>query len=639
MSEYHQEKESMPSTSLGDWLLADLNLPKGVHSKAEPVHAWWKVMCLTGVDYFSTLGYQPGIAFLAAGVLSPFATLVLVLVTLFAALPLYRRVAQASPNGQGSIAMLEKLFPDWSGKVFVLVLLGFASTDFVITMTLSAADAGAHFVHNPYTPHWLGSQLLVTLLLLFGLGAIFLNGFKEAISIAVVLVAAYLVLNAIVTVKAVGIVMAHPEVFPRWRDAAFAQHSSPLAMLGVCLLLFPKLALGLSGFETGVAVMPLIAGETLEARIRNTRKLLTTAALIMSVFLIATSVVTTLLIPPAAFAEHGPANGRAMAYLAHQYFGNAFGSLYDLSTILILAFAGASAMAGLLNLIPRYLPRFGMAPEWARATRPLVLVFIGVAIVVTLAFHADVDAQGGAYATGVLVLITSGACAVTISVWKTKKLRWAFLLVAGIFLYTTAMNVFERPEGLKISSYFIVTIIVVSLISRAMRSTELRVADVQLSPGAETLLQGIGRDMVRLVPRRPHNGEVDDEAALAAIEARVRHNYGMKAQDVLIFFEIERTDASEFDQRLCIESRTIGKYEVFSAKSPVVANSIAAFLIFLEDRTGQVPHAYFKWKDGNPVANMMRFLFLGEGDAAPVTHEVLRRAVADVGRRPAVHVS
>jgi hypothetical protein len=67
----------------------------------------------------------------------------------------------------------------------------------------------------------------------------------------------------------------------------------------------------------------------------------------------------------------------------------------------------------------------------------LVLVFMSVATVVTLGFHADVDAQGGAYATGVLVLITSAACAVTISLWKTK-MRWAYLLVALIFVYTTS---------------------------------------------------------------------------------------------------------------------------------------------------------------------------------------------------------
>src|SRR5437763_6295757 len=200
----------MTKLGLTDWLLADLKLPKGVHSVAEPVHPWWAVMCLTGVDYFSTLGYQPGIAFLAAGVLSPMATLVLVLVTLFAALPLYARVAKASPNGQGSIAMLERLFPEWGGKVFVLVLLGFATTDFMITMTLSAADAAAHFIHNPFAPRWLGSQMLVTILLLAGLGLVFLKGFKEAIGIAVVLVAAYLLLNAVVTVRATMEVLRHP---------------------------------------------------------------------------------------------------------------------------------------------------------------------------------------------------------------------------------------------------------------------------------------------------------------------------------------------------------------------------------------------------------------------------------------------
>ncbi len=215
-------------------------------------------MCLTGVDYFSTLGYQPGIAFLAAGLLSPVATLILVLVTLFGALPVYWRVAQASPNGQGSIGMLEKFFPQWGGKTLVLILLGFASTDFVITMTLSAADAGAHLVQNPFTPSWMKSQIGVTLVLLILLGAIFLKGFKEAIGIAVVLVALYLALNAAVVVVAIQHVALHPEVLARWKGNLFAQHGGPWAMIGISLILFPKLALGLSGFETGVAVMPLI---------------------------------------------------------------------------------------------------------------------------------------------------------------------------------------------------------------------------------------------------------------------------------------------------------------------------------------------------------------------------------------------
>jgi len=621
--------------ALTDWLLADLRLPKGVYNAAEPVHPWWRVMCLTGVDYFSTLGYQPGIAFLAAGVLSPIATLVLVLVTLFAALPIYRRVARSSPNGMGSIAMLERLFPEWGGKVFVLVLLGFATTDFIITMTLSAADAAAHFVHNPFTPKWLTSQMSVTLMLLAILGAIFLKGFKEAIGIAVILVASYLSLNAIVTVRGLFEVLRHPHLVIGWKNAVFAQHPNWLGIVGICLLLFPRLALGLSGFETGVSVMPLISGEDVEARIRNTQKLLVTAAGIMSIFLIATSLVTTILIPPSAFADGGDANGRALAFLAHHYLGNIFGSVYDISTIFILAFAGASALAGLLNLIPRYLPRFGMAPEWTRAARPLVLVFLAVAFFVTVRFHANVDAQGGAYATGVLVLMTSAACAVTLSVWNTRA-RFPFLLVALIFVYTTVMNILERPEGLKISSFFIVTILFVSFVSRATRSTELRITGIELTPDAADILRAVGNQTVRFVPRRPRPRTRED---FQRIDELLRTKHGLPAHEKIVFVEVERTDASEFTEHLTVQGKRVSNHCILCARSPMVANSLAALLIHAGKMTGSVPHIYFKWKEGNPVANMFRFLFLGEGDEAPLTHEVLRKAIPDVDRRPIVHVS
>ncbi len=632
------EQERTSGNRLRDWLLADLMLPKGVHSEAEAVHPWWKVMCLTGVDYFSTLGYQPGIAFLAAGLLSPIATFVLVLVTLFAALPLYRRVAGASPHGQGSIAMLERLFPAWGGKIFVLVLLGFASTDFIITMTLSAADAAAHFVHNPFAPHFLRGQMLITLLLLVALSAVFLRGFKEAIGIAVVLVGLYLALNAVVTVVALVQVFEHPALLPNWKAAVLTQHPSVLGMVGISLLLFPKLALGLSGFETGVAVMPLIQGGSesdLRGRIRNTRKLLATAAGIMSVFLILTSVVTTLLIPAAAFAEGGEANGRAMAYLAHQYLGNGFGSVYDISTILILAFAGASAMAGLLNLIPRYLPRLGMAPEWTLASRPLVLVFMGIAFFVTLMFRADVDAQGGAYATGVLVLITSAAVAVVISLGKRRR-RFVYIGIAVIFVYTTTLNIWERPEGLKISSFFILAMLLVSLVSRAARATELRITGIELSPSALRLLAEDEDQVIRLIARTPQQETSED---LDRVGRAVRKRYGLTDQECIYFFEVVKGDASEFDCTLCVDGEQLGNNKILKARSPVVANSIAALLIELERMTGNVPHAYFKWKSGNPLANAFRFLFLGEGDAAPLTHEVLRRAVKDPDRLPVVHVS
>jgi hypothetical protein len=620
--------------SFAAWFFSDLERPQSAHASDDTrKYPWRHVMCLTGVDYFSTLGSQSGIAFLAAGLLSPVATLVLVLVTLFAALPVYNRVAAASPYGQGSIAMLEKLFPGWTGKVFVLVLLGFATTDFIITMTLSAADAADHFVHNPYTPHSLQNQMNVTLFLLAILGAIFLKGFKEAINIAVVLVGSYLALNLIVTLVALVHVLLHPHLVLDWKNAIFTQHGSLLSIVGISALLFPRLALGLSGFETGVSVMPLIESENLDARISNTRRLLAAAAKIMSVFLLATSIVTTLLIPAADFQEGGPANGRAMAFLAHRYLGNGFGTLYDLSTILILAFAGASAMAGLLNLIPRYLPGFGMAPEWARASRPLVLVFLSVAFAVTRLFNANVDAQGGAYATGVLVLITSAACAVTIAA-RTVLSRLALGVVSLIFIYTTLVNIYERPEGLKISCIFIFTMVFLSLVSRAFRSTELRIT-VELDSQAQALLAENANQTVRLIAWNPHNTSKDREQA----KMELRELHGLAHDESIYFIEVERGDTSEFTETIAIQGSREGPNRVLRATSPAVANAIAALLIQLKNTTGCIPQVYFHWTDVDPIVNLLRFVFLGEGDTAPVTHEILRRAIKDPAQRPMVHVS
>ena len=222
-----------------------LEEPVGPHVRPRHTDSWWKVMCLTGVDYFSTLAYQPGIAFIAAGTLSPIATLVLVLLTLFGALPMYSRVSEMSPNGQGSISMLEKLLPRWKGKVVVLCLLGFAATDFVITITLSAADATAHLIENPMAPHWLHQPVPVTIVLLLALGGIFLKGFRDAITLAVVLVGIYLALNVIVVVDGFRAIAGNPAVLGAWKESLFEQHGHPLMMGAMALLLFPKLALGL----------------------------------------------------------------------------------------------------------------------------------------------------------------------------------------------------------------------------------------------------------------------------------------------------------------------------------------------------------------------------------------------------------
>jgi hypothetical protein len=602
-------------------------------------------MCLTGVDYFSTLGYQPGIAALAAGLLSPIATLVLVVLTLFGALPVYRRVAEESPRGEGSIAMLQRLLPFWKGKIFVLVLLGFAATDFTITMTLSAADATAHIVENPHVPALLhGHQVAITLLLLAVLGAVFLKGFTEAIGVAVGLVAVYLGLNVVVVGVALWHVATSPSLVTNWGAALTTQYGNPLVMVAVALLVFPKLALGLSGFETGVAVMPHVEGapdDTEErplGRIRGTKRLLTTAALIMSVFLLTSSLVTTLLIPAREFRPGGLANGRALAFLAHEYLGSGFGTAYDASTVAILWFAGASAMAGMLNLIPRYLPRFGMAPDWARAVRPLVLVLTAVAFVITLIFHADVNAQGGAYATGVLVLITSAAVAVTLAARRAgqRRLTIAFGVIAAIFLYTTGANVVERPDGVKIAACFIAAILVVSLVSRLGRSLELRVTEVRLDPRAELFVRDCSRrSKLRLVANEP---DARDEAEYREKLRQIKTDHDLPDED-LVFVEVTVQDPSEFETALDVHGEVVhGQYRVLTMQSTVIPNALAALLLHVRDETRHVPHIYFEWTEGNPLANMLRFLFTGQGEVAPVTREVLREAEPDRDRRPRVHV-
>jgi hypothetical protein len=645
--------EHPPPSRLRAWMLEGLSdMGKGHGRQAEPTESklehkgqpWYRVMCLTGVDYFSTLGYQPGIAALAAGLLSPIATIVLVIVTLAGALPVYRRVAEESPHGQGSIAMLERLLTFWKGKLFVLTLLGFAATDFLITITLSAADASTHLVENPHLESALhDKQLVITLILVALLGAVFLKGFLEAIGVAVALVAGYLALNAVVVAVGLYHVATEGHVVTDWSNALTAEHGNVFVMIGVALIVFPKLALGLSGFETGVAVMPHVKGDPGETeedpkgRIRDTKKLLTTAALIMSCFLIATSFITTLLIPETEFESGGEANGRALAFLAHEYLGNVFGTVYDASTIAILWFAGASAMAGLLNLMPRYLPRYGMAPHWARAVRPMVIVFTLVAFLVTWIFDADVDAQGGAYATGVLVLISSAAIAVTIAAREAGQRKWfiGFAVISAVFLYTTVVNVIERPDGVKIGACFIAGIILISLLSRLLRAFELRVTSVTLDPMAERFVRDIASRKIRFIANEPDRR---DKAEYRDKVEQIRTDNDIPGQEDFVFVEVTVTDPSEFEAGLTVRGEVMhNRYRVLTLESASIPNALAALLLHVRDTTDCIPHMYFEWTEGNPFTNFLRFFLFGQGEVAPVTREVLREAEPEPARRPRVH--
>jgi len=650
---------------------ANPRTPQG-HPEADPseVHGhhqsfWLWVLCLTGVDYFSTLAYQPSIAFNAAGRLAPLATIFLILLTLFGALPVYFYIAQKSPHGQGSIAMLQRMLSGWLEKFLVLVLLGFAATDFVITITLSSADAAEHLIHNPvwaHAPGLLQSQMVLTLMMLLSLGALFLRGFREVIGIAVTLVAIFLGLNILLIGTAMLRIVSHPVLIADWwtqlrmGDISLdSVHAGPLSLWGMILLslfYFPKLILGLSGFETGVAVMPLIEGDdddtprAPKGRIRNARRLLLTSAVIMCILLLGSSLVVTLLIPETELHEGGAAANRALAYLAHGenpeplawWCGETFGTVYDMSTVAILWFAGASALSGLLSLIPRFLPRYGMAPSWAAAIRPLVLVIVTICIAVTLVFRADVSAQGAAYATGVMVLILSGCIAVVIERYRENATRswrtfpWATSLISLFFTYATVAIIFEKPDGLMIAGTFVGGIIVVSIASRVARSTELRVVGFDFANHESRFmwetLQHL--DVPMLAPHRPGG------RSLEVKERELRDWHHIPEEMPVVFIEVRLGDTSEFFQspRLNIYSEQ-GRFIIQLSRCTATAPALAAIALALS----KAPHPielHFGWSNESPMRTNLDFLLFGEGNVPWLVHDLLRRAEPDESKRPRV---
>lgn len=634
-------------------------------------------MCLCGVDYFSTLGYQPSIAFEGAGTLAPLATLVLVLVTLFGALPIYSHVAGETPDGVGSIGMIERMFSGWGAKLVVLVLIGFAATDFVITKTLSAADAAAHLISNPlyedHVPPWLQGQMPTTIFLLVLLGAMFLKGYGEVVGLATVLCIAFLGLSFIVVTASVFYLVTHPSLLQHWfseissgsyhLEHAPLSGTGPWVAMGIAALVFPKLALGLSGFETGVLHIHLVKGTDADpadpaARIANTRLMMTVAALIMSFFLIGSSLATgtNTLIPAEELTLEpvkGKAMDRALAYLAHgesphpicPLFGRVFGTLYDVSTILILWFAGASAMGGLLNMVPRYLPRYGMAPAWAAAYRPLVIAFTIINLIVTLAFRADVSAQGGAYATGVLVLMTSACIASFLHELRKKPdphhaaglfgQRIGFGLITLVFLYTTIANVYERPDGIIIASIFIATVMAISFTSRFFRSDELRLKEFRFADAADRmlwtdiLLEGAFRV---LVPHRPGS------RSLAEKEAEIRRKHRIPESVPIVFLEVHYGDVSEFQNAPIISVRQKGTRFIIVARDVVsVSHTIAQ--VAMEMTKGGAPlDIIFGWSKGGSLKLALDYVLFGQGDVPNRVVDLLDKAITDPAQRPTVIV-
>jgi len=623
MSRDHTELPHFRTNATPDgWMFKGERLDSAKGHEGEQ-HPWYMVLWLTGVDYFSTLGYQPGIALLAAGAIAPFATAILIVVTLACALPIYCQVAKRSFVGQGSIAMLENLLSGWKGRLLVLVLLGFAATDFVITMTLSAADAAQHAVENPILHPFLGDhKIVITLGLLMLLAGVFLFGFAEAIGLAVFVAVPYLLLNLVVLLRCSSEIFSHPDLIGNWQNF-LSLKGDWTALVIASVFIFPRLALGLSGFETGVSVMPLVKGKDSDhhdaiphGRIANTKKLLAAAAVIMSVLLMLSSFVTTLMLTPADYQTGGKASGRAIAFLAHKYLGSGFGTVYDVSTILILWFAGASAMAGLLHLIPRYMPRLGMAPHWVAHARPLVLVLLGINIVVTLIFKADVEAQAGAYATGVLALMFSAAIAAAISLRKEGDhgMSWYCWGVALIFAFTLVENVLERPDGMIIACIFVAVIVILSAVSRSLRSVELRVSGFKFdSPESAKLWDEISGKKVSLVPVRSDEPESRNRKAV-----EIREHYTSDAP--LAFCHVSLLDnRSEFMAPLRISVERDGESFIIRVSQAIaVANTIA----YLSEMLDPVS-VFLGLTRLNLVHQALRFLVFGEGETGLMVYAIL----------------
>jgi hypothetical protein len=659
---------------------------------------WPWVLCLLGVDYFSTLAYQPGLTFEAAGLLGPLATVVVVLVTLAGVLPIYLYVTRHSPHGEGSIALLEHVLHGWVGKTAVLVLLGFAATDFVMLKTISLADAAAHLNHNAYlsrqhhlkhladearslgrdylgdrVAEYFNEQLVVTILLgVVGFGFWFLlrRGFnRKAVGLAVPLVVLYLLLNAVVIGAGLVYLAAEPERLSAWWDqvgrgdwhipgAGWRGAGWGLALV-VAVLSLPQLSLGLSGFEMSMIVMPQVRGRPGESpahprgRIRNTRKLLFTAVLIMSVYLLGAVLVTTLLVPPWQFGPGGLASDRALAYLAAggevspgpgpetlaPLFGPAFGAVYDLCTIFLLCLAGTSIMTALGVLLPRFLLRFGMELRWARRWGVLFLCFAGINLVVTVWFRASVQAQRGAYATGVLALILC-ACVVTYVDRRNARRRRRpgrglaayYGVVLVVFALTLAAVVFQYPSGLLISACFIGTILASSVVSRALRTDELRTIGMEFADEHSRFLWCSLQlaDFPVLVPHRPGRHQREQK------EATIRRDHQLAAEAEIVFLEVEVDDPSNFYQKLLIAVFQEGQNFVIKVtRCASVAHAVAAVALEMS-RYSKPPGLHFGWSELDLLAASWSYLAFGEGNVPWKVRELIREAEPNPQRQPRV---
>lgn len=674
-------------------------------SDASP-HHWLLMLCLVGVDYFSTLAYLPSIAVEAAGPWAPLAAGFVILVTFFLALPIYSYVAGRSQDGRGAIGIMEDVVPGWRGKFVVLALLGFASTDFVITRSLSLADAAVHLIHNPHgqeilqhipkpADDWLEGvplwkplagllrrlaepQVFITLslsVISFGLWQLFKrSAMRRTLTITAVAVSSYLLLSAIVIIATLAHLLQHPEVFSQWRDAIFlvpdggneaaSQGSWLWAWIRMILWSFPQMALGLSGFEMIMTVVPKVRGDTAgeeepespAGRARNARKLMLLATCVMAVYLISAVFVTTLAIPQNQLGPGGAAQHRALAYLAHgsplatnvdpaqeiPLVSELFGDLYDLSAVAVLCLAGASVTLGLRSLLPHYLHRLGMEISWAGKVGVVVHLLNAVVLIITIVFRASPAAQQWAYATAVLMLLAGAGLASAKNLSQTtaggrKRIFLMTLAASGgaFFLVMGCLTAVMNASGLTIAASFVAAIIASSMISRWFRSTELRfegfdfVDDASRARWSELCRSG----PKVLVPHRP------GLTSLAERNETLRQEYCLDPTTPILFIEATLGDPSNFYHKPQMRIEREGDFEVIRVFRCVsVSHVLAAICLELCRDGGVPPQVVFGWSHESPLAANLNFLLLGEGNIPWMVKELVRKSAPNGAKQPRIHI-
>jgi hypothetical protein len=667
--------------------------------KAGPLESHWVwVLCLVGLDYFSSLAYQPSIAFAAAGSAAPLATLLVIAATFLGALPVYCYVAGRSPSGQGAAAILERLLRGWRGKFLILALLGFSATDFVMTKTLSVADAAEHLIDNPFPPwqavlthlgasetvaqilpsgdiraqvvHRWNRQVVITLILLvlgFAFWAVFRRGWnRRVLQVSVVIVAIYLALSGIVIGSGLRYLHQNPNYVNAWLDRLYRGDQLPItgifaghgcwSVALVCLTAFPVMSLGLSGFELSMVVMPLVKtarkdpSETIRDRVRDTRKLLFVAAGIMGIYLAGSALVATTLLAPQTILQTGQASDRVLAYLAHGgqladgqpstvlngLFGPWFGSLYDLATVLILCLAGASITMGLRDLLPPYLHRLGMELDWAHKTGAILHMLNAVNLVVTLAFRASVTAQRGAYAMSVLTLIAATAGAAALDRWHRKSGHWLLRMPWYFLLVCGAFFISAIGAAVHgMGSMLISFLFVAAIVATSFASRLIRTMELRFEGFEFKDAQSHFLWDSLVYLQFPMLAPLrPGQERLLDREKHIRCKHRLGPDIPLVFLEAELGDASDFYHRPLVEVTQEEDRFVIRITRSASIAHVIAAAALELSKVGKPPELHFGWSESSPFAANVNFLFFGQGNVPWMVRELIQRAESNPAQRP-----